>query len=339
MKWTGKKVGLALGGGGVRGFSHIGVLKVLEQAGIEVDLIVGTSAGALIGGAYASGQSPREIEDKIKAYLSSPEFNASAIKTVGLTFTPEQASVFRRAQNFLINRFYMIRSFFRPSILPAGDFQSLINYFLPEMDIRETRIPFRAVTTDLRTGRQIVFAEGPLRQAVLASCSVPGAVEPLPQGEWLLADGGVTSLVPVHATREAGADVVIAVMVDRDLLPAGSMETVPDILSRAGEITANRLEAAELKDADVIIRPEVGDLHWMDFSRSGDLIGKGEEAAREALGKIYESLPFSRRFIRFAERFLPIKKRRERSSAKDAAASTAAAPAALSSETRRRDQG
>ena len=86
MKWTGKKVGLALGGGGVRGFSHIGVLNVLEEEGIDIDLIVGTSAGALIGGAYASGQSPREIQDKIEAYLCSPEFNTSTIKSIGMAF-------------------------------------------------------------------------------------------------------------------------------------------------------------------------------------------------------------------------------------------------------------
>ena len=92
MKWTGKKVGLALGGGGVRGFSHIGVLNVLEQEGIDIDLIVGTSAGALIGGAYASGQSPREIKAKIDAYLRSPEFEASTLKSVGLTFSPDALS-------------------------------------------------------------------------------------------------------------------------------------------------------------------------------------------------------------------------------------------------------
>jgi NTE family protein len=313
MKWTGKKVGLALGGGGVRGLSHIGVFNVLELEGIDINLIVGTSAGALIGGAYASGQSPRQIQAKIDAYLRSPEFNASTLKSIGLSFAPKQKSAFRKAQNFVQNRYLMLRALFRPAILPTGDFQYLINYVLPEMDIRETRIPFRVVTTDLITGRQIVFSEGPLRQAVLASCSVPGAVEPVQQGEWLLADGGITSIVPVHATREAGADIVIAVMVDRDLPSVTSIGTVPDILSRAGEITANKLEAAELEDADVIIRPQVGDLHWMDFSRSGDLIRKGEEAAREALGKIYESLPLYRRIAHFAERFLPMRKTRKQS--------------------------
>ena len=302
MKWTEKCVALALGGGGVRGFSHIGVLRVLEQEAIRIDLIVGTSAGALIGGAYASGQSPRDIQAKVDAYLRSPEFDASLLKSIGLAISPVQKGRFRKAQAFILNLFYLIRAFFRPAVLSTQDFLSLIDYFLPEVDIRDTRIPFRAVTTDLITGKQVVFSEGPLRQAVLASCAVPGAVEPVRQGEWLLADGGITSLVPVHAAREAGADVVIAVMVDRDLPRDGDMETAQGIIYRAGEITANKLEAAELAGADVIIRPDVGDLHWMDFSRAGELVRKGEEAARAALRKIDASLPLYRRISRFGRR-------------------------------------
>ena len=304
MKWTGKKVGLALGGGGVRGFSHIGVLNVLEQEGIDIDLIVGTSAGALIGGAYASGQSPREIQAKIDAYLRSPEFDASMLKSVGLTFSPENKSFFKQARTFIMNRFWFAQAFFKPSILPSNDFESLINYFLPEMDIRETKIPFHAVSTDLITGKKIIFSEGPLRQAVLASCSVPGALAPVRHGDWLLADGGITSLVPVHATREAGADVVIAVMVDRDLRADVSIETAKDVVYRAGEITTNALEASELESADVIIRPQVGKLHWRDFSRAVDLIKTGEQATRESLGKINASLPLYRRIARFAGRFI-----------------------------------
>ncbi len=320
MKWTGEKIGLALGGGGVRGFSHIGVLNVLEKEGIDIDMIVGTSAGALIGGAYASGQSPQEIQAKIDAYLKSPEFNASQLKSIGLTFSPESKSLFKKAQNFIMNRFLFVRAFLTPSIITSGDFQSLINYFLPEMDIRETKIPFRAVSTDLITGKQIVFSEGSLRQGVLASCSVPGAVEPVHQGDWILADGGITSIVPVHATRAAGADVVIAVVVDCDLPASISIKTGMDIFYRAREITTNTLEAAELKDADVIIRPQVGDLHWTDFTRAVDLISKGEEATRDALEKIYEALPLYRRIAHFTGRLIPLRKTGKKSFLRAAAA-------------------
>lgn len=306
MKWTGKKVGLALGGGGVRGLAHIGVLKVLEQEGIKIDLIVGTSVGALIGGAYAAGMATLEITAKVDSYLKSPEFEESAIKSIGMSFSPGPKSIFRKVQAFTRNQYYLVRALFSRSILPLKEFQTIINYLLPDIDIRETSIPFRAVATDLVTGVQIVLSEGSLRQAVLASSSVPGAAEPVRMGEWLLADGGVTSLVPVDATRKAGADVVIAVMVDRDLPADAEIETAKDVLYRAGEITANALEAAELQNADVIIRPAVGDLHWTDFSRSKDMIRVGEEAARVALKKINASLPLYRRISRFAQRFIKL---------------------------------
>jgi NTE family protein len=304
MRWTGKKVGLALGGGGVRGFAHIGVLNVLEEEVIGIDLIVGTSAGALIGGAYASGQTPREIQDKIEAYLRSPEFNDSTIKSIGMTITGENKSFYNKAKTYVMNRYWFAQAFFKPSVLPFHDFQSMINYFVPDIDIRDTKIPFRAVSTDLITGNKIVFSEGSLRQAVLASCSVPGAVAPVRHGEWLLADGGITSIVPIHATREAGADVVIAVIVDRSQSESVTIETGKDVLYRAGEITSSTLEASELREADVIIRPQVGNLHWMDFNRASDLVRIGEAAARESLGAINSSLPVYRRIARFAGQFI-----------------------------------
>jgi NTE family protein len=304
MTWYGNKVGLALGGGGVRGMAHIGVLKVLEDEGINVDLIAGTSVGALIGGAYACGLSPKEISTRIAAYLISPEFDDSTIKSLGLSLSSQPKNSLQKALDLVKSRYLLARAFFRPAILPAGDFQSLINSLLPDIDIRQTKIPFYAVSTDLITGQQIVFAEGPLRQAVLASSSVPGAVEPVRKGDWLLADGGITSLVPVHAARKAGADTVIAVMVDRDLPSDFRIETATDVIYRAGEITSNALQAEELKSADVVIHPAVGSMHWTDFSRSRDLIKTGEEATREALSRINATLPLYRRIKRFTGRLL-----------------------------------
>ncbi len=304
MSWYEKKVGLALGGGGVRGLAHIGVIKVLEQENIGIDLIVGTSAGALIGGAYAAGLSVREITKRVDDYLKSPEFEDSSIRAIGESFSKAQKTFLQRAQIFVRNQYYLARALCRPSILPSEDFQSLINYLLPDMDIRDTRIPFSAVSTDLLTGKQIVFSEGPIRQAVLASSSVPGAAEPVRVGQWLLADGGVTSLVPVHAARKAGAQVVIAVMVDRELPADADIETAKDVLYRAGEITANALQEAELRGAEVVIRPDLGSMHWSDFSRAAELVKIGEDAAREALDHVHGSLGLSRRVARFARRML-----------------------------------
>jgi NTE family protein len=303
MTWYGKKVGLALGGGGFRGLAHIGVIKVLEQEEIGIDLIAGTSAGALIGGAYACGMTPKEISSRIDAYLLSPEFADSTLRSIGLSFSSRPKNFLNKTRTYVQNRYWVARAFLSPGIVPACDFQSLIAAMIPDIDIRQTRIPFFAVTTDLITGRQIVFSEGPLRQAVLASSSVPGAAEPVRQGNWLLADGGIVSLVPVRAARDAGADTVIAVMVERDLPANTRIETATDVLYRAGEITANALQAEELKDADVVIRPALGSMHWSDFGRSKDLAKIGEAAARDALSRVNACLPVSRKIARFAGRF------------------------------------
>ena len=303
MKWRGKRIGLVLGGGGVRGFSHIGVLKLLEQENISPDIIVGSSAGALIGGAYASGASPKEIEARVDAYLNSPEFKSSSLRSIGLTMTPYDRTAWENIRKFITQRYYTFRGLFKPAVVSVKDFQSLVNYFIPDMDLRDARIPFHAVATDLITGEKVVISDGSLRQAVLASCAVPGAVEPVRLGEWLLADGGITSLIPVQVARQKGADVVIAVVVGRQLDMQGTFETAQDVFFRAGEITSDKLEQIELREADVVIRPNVGDLHWMDFKRGKNLIREGETAAREALDRIYGALPLYKRLMRFTSRF------------------------------------
>src|SRR5512145_2221908 len=149
MNWTGKKVALALGGGGVRGMAHIGVLDVLEREGIGIDLIVGTTAGALIGGAYAAGMTVKDITARVDAYLESPEFHESDIKSIGLSFSPAPKTFLQKIQIYARNPYYLARALLKPSILPPEDFQTLINYLLPDIDIRDTRLPFRAVSTDL----------------------------------------------------------------------------------------------------------------------------------------------------------------------------------------------
>jgi len=297
-RWTGKKLGLALGGGGVRGFCHIGVLKVLEQEEITIDLIAGTSAGALIGGAYAAGASPREIYRLVDAYLRSPQFQSSTLREIGLTMSPAERTFWEKTRNSVRQQYFMLSAFFKPAIFALEDFEALIDYFIPDIDIRETKIPFCAVATDLITGKQIAISEGSLRKAVLASCAVPGAVDPVRLGDWLLADGGITSLVPVLAAREAGADAVIAVVVDREKQVSGEFETAQEVFNRAGDITSDKLVEVELLQADVVIRPRIGDLHWSDFSRAKGLMQEGETAARLALGEIREAIPVYNNMLR-----------------------------------------
>jgi len=289
MKWLKKRIGLVLGGGGARGLSHIGVLKVFEQEDIPVDIIVGTSIGALIGGAYACGISSQELERKVRDYVNSDEFQSSALKAMSDMYSGEQESLLQRVQSFLKNQVYLVQMLFKPGILSIDAFQSMVYNFVPDIQIEDTRIPFRAVATDLISGEQIVFSEGSLRQAVMASSAVPGAIEPVKEGERLLSDGGIISLIPVDVARKEGADIVIAVAVDRDLQTDENFTTAKDIYYRACEITSDKLERYELMDADIIIRPNVKNLHWSHFSQAVDLITEGEKATKDMLGSIHNA--------------------------------------------------
>lgn len=285
MFWKRKRIGLALGGGGARGLAHIGVLRVLEREKIPIDLIVGTSIGALVGGAYASGFSPDALQTKVDEYLHSTEFQSSAMKAFEAAYSRGEVSLSHKIQAYLRNRFYLIQAMFKPGILSNEDFQITINHFIPDIQIEETRIPFRAVATELVSGEQITFSDGSLRQAVMASCAVPGAIAPLKEGGKLLSDGGIICLVPCSVARQEGADIVICVAVDRGI-GSEELRTVVDVYHRVSEIMGKRLRNHELADADVVILPEVGDLHWSDFSQAMSLVDEGERAAREKLDDI-----------------------------------------------------
>jgi NTE family protein len=298
MFWKRKRIGLALGGGGARGLAHIGVLRVLEKEEIPIDLIVGSSIGALVGGAYASGINPDELQKKVEAYLNSTEFRSSAIKAFEAAHAKGEVGLTQRIQTYLRNHFYLIQAMFKPGILSNEDFQTTIDYFIPDIQIEETRISFRAVATDLVSGKQIAFSKGSLRQAVMASCAVPGAIAPLKEGERLLSDGGTLCRVPSPVARQEGADIVIAVVVDRGI-GSEELRTVVDVYLRVNEIMGERLKQYELEDADVVIFPEVGDLHWSSFSQAMNLIDEGEKAAREKLDDIRRLMPGIKKRFRF----------------------------------------
>jgi NTE family protein len=294
MKWPRKRIGLALGGGGARGLSHIGVLRVFEQANIPIDIIAGTSIGAMVGGAYASGISTEELESLVQEYVNSTEFQSSTVKSMADVYNREKDHLKHKIQSFLKNQIYILQMLFKPGILSPHDFQIMINYFIPDIQIQDTIIPFRAIATDLISGEQIVFSQGPLRKAVLASCAVPGVIEPIQEGDKLLSDGGIVSLIPVRVARDEGADIVIAVVVDNDIRTDDELKTVKDIYYRACEITSAKLEAYDLMDADIVIRPDVKNLHWTSFSKAVDLVSEGEKAAQQMLPRILNKRSYIR---------------------------------------------
>jgi len=282
----GRKIGLALGGGGARGFAHIGVMKVLEKEKITPDIIVGTSIGSIVGGAFASGMKIKEVEKRAEAFLKSDLYQSSELKAMGDAESGAEQRLSRRIQSYFMTKIRLAQALYRPSILQIDEMQEFVNFFIPDIQIEETIIPFRAVATDLRSGECVALKKGSLRRSILASSAVPGALPPVEINGRQLSDGGIICTVPVQHLFEEGVQEVIAIAVDRDIALCSELQTAVDIYVRAGEIQGFHLEKYSLENAGIVIRPQIGNIHWTDFSRSKELISLGEAAAMKNLPEI-----------------------------------------------------
>lgn len=250
---TPPKIALVLGGGAVRGFAHIGVIKVLEAQGIQPDMVVGTSAGSVVGVLYAAGYSGFDLQ-KIAFKLDED--------TVGDWVMPD-------------------RGFIKGEAL-----QQFINKSVQNQSIEKLHKPFAAVATDLNSGEMVVFRRGNAGQAVRASSSVPGVFQPVAISGHSYVDGGLTSPVPVKAARDMGADVVIAV--DISAKPQYTkVEGYTDILLQTFAIMGQTISRRELADAEVVIRPQTGGFSATDFTKKHEAILEGEKAAQAALPLIH----------------------------------------------------
>ncbi|MGL6069982.1 patatin-like phospholipase family protein [Craterilacuibacter sp.] len=249
------KIGLALGGGAAKGFAHIGVIKVLEANGIKADIVTGTSAGAVVGALYASGISPYQLQIKAMK-LDESTLTDYTLSTSGLIKGEKLAEyVNREVRNKRLEK-------------------------LPKR--------FGAVATDLDSGERIVFRTGNTGSAVRASASIPNVFQPVLMNGKRYVDGGLVSPVPVSAAREMGADVVIAV--DISARPAKGSSGFLSLLDQSLNIMNLSALKAELKDADVTLRPSVGRIGATDFDNRNIAILEGERVARMALPAIKRAL-------------------------------------------------
>ncbi len=250
------KIALVLGGGAVRGFAHVGVIKVLEAQGIIPDMVVGTSAGSVVGALYAAGYSGFELQ-KIAFKLEED--------SVGDWIVPD-------------------RGFIKGEAL-----QAFINKAVQNKPIEKLRKPFAAITTDLQSGEMVVFSRGNTGQAVRASSSIPGVFQPVNINGRDYVDGGLTSPVPVRAARALGADVVIAV--DINAKPKSrKIEGLTDILLQTFSIMGQAISGRELQEADVVIRPNTVTIGATDFAQKHEAILEGEKAAQAALPLIRQKI-------------------------------------------------
>lgn len=288
------KVGLVLSGGGARGGAHIGVLKVLEELRVPVDVIVGTSAGSIVGSAYASGLPLAEIEEEMKGLSTSTLF-----RDVSRIDAP-----FRRKADDGVNYLGPEMGINTRGIaLPKGAVAGVsLEAVLRRLTRRQNTsnfdklpIPFRAVATDLASSEMVVIGHGQLALAARASMAVPGAVNPVEIDGRLLVDGGLKRNLPVDVARQLGAEVVIAVNIGTPLLKRGDIHSLLDVTDQVLRILteANVTQSLkELSERDVLIAPDLKDIGSTAFDRLGEAAAAGEVAARAVTGRLERlSLP------------------------------------------------
>ena len=289
------KVGLALGGGAARGLAHLGVLRVLEREKVPIDVIVGTSMGAILGGAYAVHQDTARLEREVRAILSSEEFRRNRLNFLRESREQRGGLLFSMTNLMRKGYFYGI-STLRTSFLSAEEFAGSMAALLPPVDIQTLPIAFGAVTLDLTNAKEVVICNGDLRSAARASSAIPGILPPVQWNGRLLIDGGWVDKVPVLPAFKLGADVVIAVDISAAIEDARSYRRGVDIMVRANAIKDGALVSFLRRLADVVIEPDVGMVHWADFTEYERCIQAGDDAATQLMPTIRALLRHERLF-------------------------------------------
>jgi NTE family protein len=281
------KIGLVLSGGGARGLAHIGVLKELEAARIPIDFVAGTSMGSIVGGLYASGMPPAELERRVLAMDWDSMFADRPPR--------EELSLRRKAddQKFSLPfELGMRDGVLRAPISAVGSsglermLKALTHEVPPAIEFDRLPIPYRAVATDLVSGEAVVFDRGNLASVMRASMSVPAAFAPVEIDGRLLVDGGLVNNLPVDLVRAMGADIVIAVNIGTPLLPREELGSILGVGTQMLNILTEqnvRASLAMLRANDILVTPDLNLITAMDFNKGTDAINRGAEAARGVL--------------------------------------------------------
>ncbi len=280
------KLGLALGAGGARGLAHIGVLKALERGKIRVSFLSGSSMGALIGAAYAISGNAAELEQRVLEFISSDIYEKSGLPSILTIFQNKAESWPQRLEAWLKKAYVQARFVSSPAVLDSNVFREIIDYLIPDVLIEDLSVPFWALGTDLKSGRAVVFKRGSLRSAIYASAAIPGVVNPLELNDLLVVDGGVLHMVPVVPVRHMGADVVLAVDVEKCGDQDERFNSAIELLFRVEDIQNSHLREMHLQLADMVVRPEVGHIHWSNFERATELIRLGQDRTIQHLEAI-----------------------------------------------------
>ncbi|NND98103.1 MAG: patatin-like phospholipase family protein [Pirellulaceae bacterium] len=291
---------IALGGGGARGVAHLGAIESIGESGVQTERIVGVSMGALVGAMCAVDPEIHRVQAKAIELLYSPVFLRKCCSLTGpaskLSDRDSECMAwygnwYGRIKKSVANSRRFRRALKGPSLMRDNLLREAIEYLLPDIDIADTEIPLSIVTADLMSGHRVVLENGSLREAVLASTAIPGFFPPVAwdDGKAQLCDVGTLDSLPVAVAQSYARDLVIGVDVGNDQKAIQRCGTAIEVMMRMDEIGERIVRREMMKMADLVIRPEVGNRLWFDFSDPEQLIDEGRIAARQAL----RSLPLA----------------------------------------------
>ncbi len=280
-----KSIGVALGGGGARGLTHIGVLQGLHEHQGPVEYLAGTSIGSVVGAMYAATLDPQWITDRFLNFIGSDDY-----RSLGLDrFKPrsERIPTIFKAMTSQVRQYVKIAMANNNlGLLRIERLRSVIEHLLPVETFAELQIPFRCAAVDLHSGQDIIFSEGSLIDAVTASSAVPGFIQPWQADGRMITDGGVSIPVPVDVVRDMGAEFVLAVDVKLNQFDQLETPNMMQILSRSEQITSHRLSILLDQQADVVIMPDTRNLFWSEFDQIDILIQNGYQAVCNQMKEI-----------------------------------------------------
>ena len=274
------RIGLALGGGGSRGSAHVGVLKVLKEENIPIDIIAGTSIGSVVGGFYAAGMSMDDLSAVFRKNKFTKEFAPMPI--LRLALEPLELTL----------RMFGYKPY--DGLYFGWKFRNYADKAVGSKKIEQLSIPYAAVVTDLVTGKSCRLTEGDLGNAMVASTAVPELRKPVQIGNQLFCDGGLINNVPVNHVREMGADIVIAVNIDEELKdrPIHDFRALGSIAKQALRIQLATFDPPSCQKADILIHPDTTGIGLVSFKKADGQRGidAGVAAARAALPEIKRKL-------------------------------------------------
>lgn len=278
------KVGLAMGGGGVRGMAHIGVLQAFHEGGIEVDVVTGTSMGAVVGATYCLDRDVNRSKSELLRLVRKKEI--MILEKLSAPTPAGEKVILIESLTAFIKELYLwnmraVKKWLIDNSKIAADIEELVR----GMGFGDLKLPFFAVACDLKTGKEIVLSQGKLKDALLASIAVPGVFNPVYMGDTILVDGGIISLVPIDVCRQRGADFVIAVNVGEAIMPR-QFSNGMEVIFQSDLITQYELNRVKLEKADFVIEPAVQQVSWAQFSLSEECIDRGREAAQKAIPEL-----------------------------------------------------